>query len=129
MYFLEWFKASTKVKRWIFLIVVGVALTCFGFTQILTKDVATVEEVVKIIAEFVAGFVLIILGIVIIQKRNLEILIEANGATSEKSKKAKVNIKSLIFNRKVYDEGPKVVVIGGRRRHEYGYIWFKKIYQ
>lgn len=56
---------------------------------------------------------LIIVGIVFIQKRNLEILIEANDVNSEKRKNAKVNIKSLIFNRKVYDEGPKVVVIGG----------------
>lgn len=56
---------------------------------------------------------LVILGIIFIQKRNLEILIEANDGTSEKGKKAKVNIKSLIFNRKVYDEGPKIVVIGG----------------
>ena len=28
-------------------------------------------------------------------------------------KNKKVNIKSLIFNRKVYDQGPKIVVIGG----------------
>ena len=56
---------------------------------------------------------MIIIGIVFIQKRNLEILIEANDVNSEKRKNAKVNIKSLIFNRKVYDEGPKVVVIGG----------------
>ncbi len=51
--FLEWFKASTKVKRWIFLIVLGIALTCYGFTQILVKDVAKPEEVGKIVAEFV----------------------------------------------------------------------------
>ena len=43
--FLEWFKASTKVKRWIFLIVLGVALTCYGFTQILTRDVVGFKEV------------------------------------------------------------------------------------
>lgn len=59
------------------------------------------------------GFVFIILGIIFIQKRNLEILIEASDSSSEKGKKAKVNIKSLIFNRNVYDEGPKVVIIGG----------------
>lgn len=53
------------------------------------------------------------MGIIFIQKRNLEILIEANDGNSEKGKKAKVNIKSLIFNRKVFDEGPKIVVIGG----------------
>lgn len=43
----------------------------------------------------------------------MEIIIEANDQDSIKGKKAKVNIKSLIFNRKVYDEGPKIVVIGG----------------
>ena len=56
---------------------------------------------------------MIIIGIIFIQKRNLEIIIEANDQDSIKGKKAKVNIKSLIFNRKVYDEGPKIVVIGG----------------
>ena len=93
--FLEWFKAGTKVKRWIFLIVLGVALTCFAFTQVLTKETAQVKEIVKIVIEFVVGFLAIIIGIVFIQKRNLEILIEANDGNSEKGKKAKVNI---IFN-------------------------------
>ena len=112
--FLEWFKAGTKVKRWIFLIVVGIALVCYAFAKILTSETVDIRDViVKIVITFVIGFVFIILGIVFIQKRNLEILIEANDVNSEKRKNAKVNIKSLIFNRKVYDEGPKVVVIGG----------------
>ena len=111
--FLEWFKAGTKVKRWIFLIVVGITLTCYAFMQVLTRDSVIVKDVVKIIIEFALGFLFIIIGIIFIQKRNLEILIEANDGDSEKGKKAKVNIKSLIFNRKVYDEGPKIVVIGG----------------
>ena len=59
------------------------------------------------------GFALVVVGIVFIQKRNLEIIIEANERGTSTGKKAKVNIKSLIFNRKVYDEGPKIVVIGG----------------
>ena len=46
----------------------------------------------------------IVLGIVFIQKRTLEIIIEANGADAEKSKKAKVNIKSLIFNKKIFKD-------------------------
>ena len=111
--FLEWFKAGTKVKRWIFLIVLGIALTCYGFTQVLVSEVVEIKDVVKIIIEFVVGFVFIILGIIFIQKRNLEILVAANDGFSEKGKKARVNIKSLIFNKKVYEEGPKVVVIGG----------------
>lgn len=71
------------------------------------------NELGKIIAMFVIGFAFVVIGIIFIQKRNLEIIIEANDKDSDKGKKAKVNIKSLIFNRKVYDEGPKIVVIGG----------------
>lgn len=112
--FLEWFKAGTKVKRWIFLIVVGITLVCYAFAQVLTCDTINIKDIIgKIIITFVIGFVAIIVGIIFIQKRNLEILIEANDVNSEKRKNAKVNIKSLIFNRKVYDEGPKIVVIGG----------------
>lgn len=111
--FLEWFKAGTKVKRWIFLIVLGIALACYGFMQVLVSEVVEIQDVIKIIIEFVIGFVFIILGIIFIQKRNLEILIAANSGETEKGKKAKVNIKSLIFNKKVYEDGPKVVVIGG----------------
>lgn len=111
--FLEWFKSSAKVKRWMFLIVIGLTLTCFGFTKILITEEISFNELWKIIIEFVVGFVCVVIGIIFIQKRNLEILIEANDQTSAKGQKAKVNIKSLIFNRKVYDEGPKIVVIGG----------------
>ncbi len=111
--FLEWFKSSAKVKRWIFLIVLGIALACYGFTLILVTEEMSFQELGRVIAVFVVGFILIVLGIIFIQKRNLEIIIEANDQDSVKGKKAKVNIKSLIFNRKVYDEGPKIVIIGG----------------
>jgi len=36
--FIEWFKASTKVKRWILLIVFGVILTCYGIAKILVSE-------------------------------------------------------------------------------------------
>lgn len=111
--FLEWFKSSAKVKRWIFLIIVGIALACYGFTRVLVTEEMEFSELWKIILSFVAGFVFVVIGIIFIQKRNLEIIIEANDTDSVKGKKAKVNIKSLIFNRKVYDDGPKIVVIGG----------------
>ena len=111
--FLEWFKSSAKVKRWVFLIVIGIALVCYGFTKVLVTEEMNFGDIGKIIAIFVVGFVFVVIGIIFIQKRNLEIIIEANDQESAKGKKAKVNIKSLIFNRKVYDEGPKIVVIGG----------------
>ena len=84
--FFEWFKASTKVKRWIVLILIGVVLTCYAFSKVLVTNEIDFNEIAKIVAMFVCGFVAIVLGIVFIQKRTLEIIIEANGADAEKSK-------------------------------------------
>lgn len=50
---LDWLKASTKVKRWIFIILIGIALVCYAFAQVLTMDVVQVSDVVKIVVEFV----------------------------------------------------------------------------
>ncbi len=111
--FLEWFKASTKVKRWILLIIVGIILTCYGIAKILVSPEITFFELGKTIVIFVLGFLAIVISVVFIQKRSLEIIIEANNTSTDKGKKAQLNIKSLIFNKKVYEEGPKVVVIGG----------------
>lgn len=111
--FFEWFKASTKVKRWILLILVGMILMCYGISKILVSEEISFFELAKVVIIFVAGFLAIVTSVVFIQKRSLEIIIEANNTTSDVGKKAKLNIKSLIFNKKVYEEGPKVVVIGG----------------
>ena len=111
--FFEWFKASTKVKRWILLILIGMILVCYGISKILISEEMSFFELAKVIVIFVAGFLAIVTSVVFIQKRSLEIIIEANNTNTEAGKKAKLNIKSLIFNKKVYEEGPKVVIIGG----------------
>lgn len=110
--FLEWFKGSTKIKRWIFLILVGIALTCYSFAKILVTKEIDFITLAKVIVVFVIGFICVVIGLIYIQRRLLELIIEANDDT-EKGRNAKVNIKSLIFNKKVYEEGPKIVVIGG----------------
>lgn len=111
--FLEWFKGSTKIKRWMFLIIIGIALTCYSFAKILVTKEIDFVTLAKVIALFVVGFLCVVIGIIYIQRRLLELIIEANDSDSEKGKAAKVNIQSLIFNKKVYEEGPKIVVIGG----------------
>lgn len=112
--FLGWFKGSTRIKRWMFLILIGIVLVCYGISEILVLNEISLKEVAKIVVMFVLGFTCVILGLVYIQKRTLELVIEANNEEDEESrKKAQVNIQSLIFNKKVYEEGPKIVVIGG----------------
>lgn len=106
--FFKWFKGSTKIKRWMFIIIIGIALTCFGFSKVLTTtEISNLNQILEIVIPFVIGFITVVLGLVFIQKRTLEILVEANQRNND------ININSLIFNKNVYEKGPKVVVIGG----------------
>ncbi len=109
--FMHWFKSSTKMKRWILLILIGIMLACYGIAQILVLKEVSFQEVGKIIAIFVVGFLAIVIGLIYINKRTLELLVESTDDRMENKKN--VNIKSLIFNKKVYEQGPNIVVIGG----------------
>lgn len=109
--FFRWFKSGAKMKRWILLILVGVALTCYGMVKVITPpETIGFGELAKAVVAFVIGATALVIGIVFIQRRTLEILVEESD-TREETKDGKV--KSLIFNKKVYDEGPNIVVIGG----------------
>lgn len=108
---MQWFKGKSKLKRWMLLILIGVALMCYGTAEILVLKEMSFSELAKIIVTFVIGVVAIVLGLVFINKRTLEILIESTDDRMSDGKS--VNIKSLIFNKKVYNQGPNIVVIGG----------------
>lgn len=105
--FFEWFKSSTKMKRWIFLILVGVVFLVFAISNILVIKELDFNTIGKIVISFIIGFISIVIGIVYIQKRTLELLIENTDT------RKRVDVKSLIFNKKVYNQGPKIVVLGG----------------
>lgn len=107
-----WFKDSSKMKRWIMLILVGIVFASFGMANmIVAEDAITFSQAGKIVAYFVIGFTCVVLGLVFINKRNMELFIEATDTRLDKDEK--VNVNSLIFNKKVYNQGPKIVVIGG----------------
>ena len=109
--FMQWFKSSSKMKRWMFLILVGIILACYGLAKILVMKEMSFVEVGEIVLIFVAGFIAIVLGLIFLNKRTLEVLIEASDERMENNKN--VNVNSLIFNKTVYDRGPNIVVIGG----------------
>ena len=107
-----WLKDSSKMKRWIMLILVGIVFASFGMANILVSDEAiTFKLAAKIIAYFVVGFTCVVILLVYINKRTMELLIQATDDRLEKENK--INVNSLIFNKKVYNKGPKIVVIGG----------------
>lgn len=107
---LTWFKGNTKLKRWLFVILAGIILSCYGFANILVTDEMTFKEMAKIIVAFVLGFTMVIIGLIYIQKRTLELVIEADAVNKPEGN---LDIRSLIFNKNVYDKGPNIVVIGG----------------
>ena len=72
--FMHWFKSSTKIKRWIFLILIGIILCCYGIAEILVMREISFQEVGKVVAIFVVGFVAIVVGLVYINKRTMEVL-------------------------------------------------------
>ena len=78
MEFLEWFKDSTKFKRWMFLIMIGLTIMCYSAAKIISLNVIEPMTVIVAVLEFIAGLRIVIRGILGIQKRTLEIYIEAN---------------------------------------------------
>ena len=108
--FFKWFKKESKMKRWMLLIIIGILLACYGMVNLLTGEQLGFVDLAKIIVSFVIGFTLVIIGNIFMQRRTLELLVQETDTRDE----AKTgNVKSLIFNKKVYDEGPNIVVIGG----------------
>ena len=109
---LEWFKNSSKMKRWILLIIIGIIFVSYGIASvIISKNAITFQHAAKIIIIFTVGFTAVILGLIYLNKRTMELFIEATDDRITGRKK--VNINSLIFNKNIYEQGPNVVVIGG----------------
>lgn len=108
--FLKWFKKEAKMKRWMLLIIIGIVLACYGMMILLTGEQLNFIDLAKIVISFVIGFTLVIIGNIFMQRRTLELLVQETD-TRDEAKSG--NVKSLIFNKKVYDEGPNIVVIGG----------------
>ena len=104
---IDWFKASSKLKRWMLLVLIGIILISYAFSQIWTLKEISFIHVGIIVLSFVVGFTAAIIGLISIQKRTLEISVKS------KDKKENINIKPLVFKKDIYEDGPKVVAIGG----------------
>ncbi|MBQ2937934.1 MAG: uridine diphosphate-N-acetylglucosamine-binding protein YvcK [Clostridia bacterium] len=109
--FMQWFKSNSKLKRWMLVILIGILLICYGIAKILVLKEMSFTELIEIIVIFVIGVIATVLGLISFNKRTLEILIESTD--NRMNDKKNVNVKSLIFDKKVYHQGPNIVVIGG----------------
>ena len=103
----NWLKSNTKIKRWLFLILIGIIFFCNAISNIIVEKEREFQDLVFIAISFVIGFLCTVIGIIHIQRRTLEILVENTNLNNSE------NVKSLIYNKKVYNQGPKIVVLGG----------------
>ena len=83
---------------------------CYGIAKILVTEEMSIQDLIKIIICFIIGFTVTVIGTIFIQKRTLEMLVQESDTRDLEKKE---NVGSLIFNKKVYNQGPKIVVIGG----------------
>ena len=57
----HWLKSSSKMKRWIFLVLIGIVLTCYGIAKILVQKEMEFNDAGKVVITFVVGFTCIVL--------------------------------------------------------------------
>ena len=90
----------------------GTVLICFGISKILVLERLEFLDLAEVVASFVVGVITFITGIIRVQKRSLELVIEANAVNKDAAEK-EIDIKTLVSKKNIYEKGPKVVVIGG----------------
>ena len=103
--FFAWFKSEHKVKRWLGLALISVLAICYALSTIFVTTTINLGTIVKVALLFILGFAGVVVSYISMQKQTMENMVKKTDKRD--------NVKSLIYNKKVYSQGPKIVVIGG----------------
>ncbi len=104
----EWFGRRLKMKRWLFLVLVGAGMLSYSIAQILTNQELALYNSIIYALMFIFGFVAIIIGFIMAQRRLLQAIAESNASPNSR----KLNIKRLLYDKKMLDRNIKIVAIG-----------------
>ena len=91
----EWFSSGLKLKRWFFLMIVGVLLLSVSIAKFMVSEELELVHLVIHMVMFVVGFTAIIMSFVMSQRRILQAIAEANANPNGRS----VNLKKLLFDK------------------------------
>ncbi|MBQ6860928.1 MAG: YvcK family protein [Clostridia bacterium] len=105
----EWLSPGLKLKRWFFLLIVGVMLLSFSIAKFISSETLAMKELLSCILMFTVGFASIIMSYIMSQRRILQAIAEANANPNGRH----INLKKLLFDKRMLDKNIKVVVIGG----------------
>lgn len=105
----EWFSSGLKLKRWFFLMIIGVLLLSMSIAKFMVSEELELTQLVVHMIMFVFGFTAIIVSFVMSQRRILQAIAEANANPNGRN----VNLKKLLFDKRMLDKNIKIVAIGG----------------
>lgn len=104
----EWFGPGLKMKRWLFLVLVGTTMLSYSIAQFLTNEELKLYSLLLYALMFIFGFVGIITGFMMAQRRMLQAIAEYNANQNVRN----LSIKRLLYDKKMLDRNIKVVAIG-----------------
>ncbi len=107
--FLSWFGSGLKIKRWLFLVLIGTILIGYGFANILVMDILELKKIIIVAISFILGVASIVIGFMLSQRRIMQALAEANAGVNSRN----LNVKKLIYDKQMLDKSINIVVIGG----------------
>jgi uncharacterized cofD-like protein len=105
----EWFSSGLKMKRWLFLVILGTVILSYGVANIIALKTLEMVDIFSIIIFFTFGFTCVVTGFIFAQRRLLQAVAESNTGLNNRN----LNVKKLLFDKKMLDRNIKIVVIGG----------------
>lgn len=105
----EWLGSGLRIKRWIFLVLIGTILLAYGLANVIVLDTMEVSKLIIIGFSIVLGIASVVTGFIMAQRRILKAVAEANVGMNPRN----LNIKKLVYDKKMLDKSVKIVVIGG----------------
>lgn len=105
----EWFSSGLKLKRWFFLMIIGILFLSFSIAKFMVSEELEIVQLAICIAMFVVGFTSVIMSFVMSQRRILQAIAEANAHPNGRN----INLKRLLFDKRMLDKNIKIVAIGG----------------
>lgn len=105
---LEWLGSGLKIKRWLFLVLIGTIILSYGFSNLKLASTLSVQSILVSAILFAIGITAIVMGFLMCQKRILQAVAESNISANTRN----LNLKKLLFDKKTLDKSIKVVVIG-----------------
>ncbi|MCX7749225.1 MAG: YvcK family protein [Clostridia bacterium] len=109
MRMLDWLRPGIRVKRWLFLGVIGITSISFGLSFLLREIyISTVEKILATLL-ILSGCVFIFLSIKYVTKTFLQAISGAYFNISLDSNR----LSSLLYEKRILIKGPKIVAIGG----------------